>query len=37
MAALKIGVVKGFVIGDIDVALVGKDAHIDLPVRERQK
>ena len=27
---------EGFVVGDIDAALVGQDAHIDLPIRQVQ-
>ena len=34
MTALEDSVAKGVVIGDVDAALVGQDACVDLPVRE---
>ena len=34
MAMLEDGVAKGFIVGDIDATLIGKDACYDLPVRK---
>ena len=34
MAAFENGAVEGIICGDVDTALVGKDACVDLPVSE---